>query len=94
VLLLFLARTGARVLEALNVDAADLQLDRPHPQALLRGKDRKQRTVSLPDDLALRHWRDLCENVGSLGITTFRSSSVRMDSGSRASAQRTSSDAL
>jgi integrase/recombinase XerD len=52
VLLLFLARTGARVSEALNVDAADLQLGRPHPQVLLWGKGRKQRMVPLPDDLA------------------------------------------
>ena len=52
VLLLFLARTGARVSEALNVDAADLQLDRPRPQVLLRGKGRKQRMVPLSDDLA------------------------------------------
>jgi integrase/recombinase XerD len=52
VLLLFLARTGARVSEALNVDAADLQLDRPRPQVLLRGKGRKQMMVPLPDDLA------------------------------------------
>jgi site-specific recombinase XerD len=52
VLLLFLARTGARVSEALNVDAADLQLDRPRPQVLLHGKGRKQGTVPLPNDLA------------------------------------------
>jgi site-specific recombinase XerD len=52
VLLLFLARTGARVSEALDVDAADLQLDRPRPQVLLRGKGRKQRMVPLSNDLA------------------------------------------
>jgi site-specific recombinase XerD len=50
-LLLFLARTGARVSEALDVDAADLQLNRPR-QVLLRGKGRKQRVVPLADDLA------------------------------------------
>jgi integrase/recombinase XerD len=50
-LLLFLARTGARVSEALDVDAADLQLDRPR-QVLLRGKGRKQRLVPLAEDLA------------------------------------------
>jgi site-specific recombinase XerD len=50
-LLLFLARTGARVSEALDVDAADLQLNRPR-QVLLRGKGRKQRIVPLADDLA------------------------------------------
>jgi site-specific recombinase XerD len=49
-LLLFLARTGARVSEALDVDVADLQLDRPR-QVLLRGKGRKQRMVPLADDL-------------------------------------------
>jgi site-specific recombinase XerD len=38
-LLLFLVRTGARVSEAIGVDAADLRLDPPH-QALLRGKGR------------------------------------------------------
>jgi integrase/recombinase XerD len=50
-LLLFLARTGARVSEALAVDAPDLQLDRPR-QVLLRGKGRKQRVIPLTDDLA------------------------------------------
>ena len=52
VLLLFLARTGARISEALDVDASDLQLLRPRPQVLLRGKGRKQRMVPLSDDLA------------------------------------------
>ncbi len=50
-LLLFLARTGARVSEALGVDARDLQLDRPRPQVLLRGKGRKERVVPMPNDL-------------------------------------------
>jgi site-specific recombinase XerD len=50
-LLLFLARTGARVSEAIGVDAADLQLDRP-PHVLLRGKGRKERLVPLAPDLA------------------------------------------
>ena len=44
-LLLFLARTGARVSEALGVNACDLQLDRP------RGKGRKERIVPIPGDL-------------------------------------------
>lgn len=52
VLLLFLARTGARISETLGVDAADLQLDRPRPQVMLRGKGRKQRIVPLSADLA------------------------------------------
>ena len=51
-MLLFLARTGARVSEALGVDACDLQLDRPRPQVLLRGKGRKERIVPIPEDLA------------------------------------------
>jgi integrase/recombinase XerD len=50
-LLLFLARTGARVSEAIGVDACDLQLDRPRPQVLLRGKGRKERIVPIPGDL-------------------------------------------
>lgn len=50
-LLLFLSRTGARVSEALDVDASDLTLDRPR-QVLLHGKGRKQRMVPLADDLA------------------------------------------
>lgn len=50
-LLLFLARTGARVSEALDVEASDLQLNRPR-QVLLRGKGRKQRVVPIADDLA------------------------------------------
>jgi integrase/recombinase XerD len=51
VLLLFLARTGARVSEALGVDAADLVLDGARSQVLLRGKGRKQRVVPLSSDL-------------------------------------------
>jgi integrase/recombinase XerD len=50
-LLLFLARTGARVSEAIGVNACDLQLDRPRPQVLLRGKGRKERIVPMPGDL-------------------------------------------
>lgn len=52
VLLLFLARTGARVSEALGVDAADLVLDGTRSQVLLRGKGRKQRVVPLSRELA------------------------------------------
>jgi integrase/recombinase XerD len=50
-LLLFLARTGARVSEALGVEAADLALDGAHPQVRLRGKGRKERAVPLARDL-------------------------------------------
>lgn len=51
-LLLFLARTGARISEALDVEPCDLNLGRPTPQVLLRGKGRKERMVPLADDLA------------------------------------------
>lgn len=50
-LLLFLARTGARISEALGVDAADLSLDGARSQVMLRGKGRKQRVVPLARDL-------------------------------------------
>lgn len=61
-LLLFLVRTGARVSEAIAVDAADLELESPC-QVLLRGKGRKQRRVPLVSELAivLRH---LCHERG------------------------------
>jgi site-specific recombinase XerD len=49
--LLFLARTGARVSEAVAVDAADVRLTRP-AQVLLRGKGRKERVLPLAPDLA------------------------------------------
>jgi integrase/recombinase XerD len=51
VLLLFLARTGARVSEALGVEAEDLLLQGARPQVLLRGKGRKERIVPLSRDL-------------------------------------------
>jgi integrase/recombinase XerD len=57
-LLLFLARTGARVSEAVGVDAADLHLERPF-QVTLQGKGRKVRMVPLATDLA-RALRALC----------------------------------
>lgn len=50
-LLLFLARTGARVSEAIGVNAADLTLDSHRPQVLLRGKGRKERIVPIAHDL-------------------------------------------
>jgi len=50
-LLLFLARTGARVSEALGVEAADLSLDGARSQVTLRGKGRKQRIVPLASDV-------------------------------------------
>nr|WP_234894966.1 tyrosine-type recombinase/integrase [Sinorhizobium meliloti] len=50
--LLFLARTGARVSEAIGVNADDLQLDRPRSQVLLHGKGRRDRVIPVPQDLA------------------------------------------
>jgi site-specific recombinase XerD len=50
-LLLFLARTGARVSETVGINAADLRLDSPR-QVLIRGKGAKERVVPLSDDLA------------------------------------------
>ena len=50
-LLLFLARTGARVSEALGIEAADLSLDGTRSQVLLHGKGRKQRRVPLANDI-------------------------------------------
>jgi integrase/recombinase XerD len=50
--LLFLARTGARVSEAIGVNAADLQLERQRSQVLLRGKGRRDRVVPITRDLA------------------------------------------
>jgi integrase/recombinase XerD len=52
VLLLFLARTGARISEALGIDASDVSLDGARSQVILRGKGRKQRVVPLAKDVA------------------------------------------
>ncbi|MCW6512741.1 tyrosine-type recombinase/integrase [Lichenifustis flavocetrariae] len=49
--LLFLARTGARVSEAIGVNANDLQLERGRSQVLLHGKGRRDRVVPIPQDL-------------------------------------------
>lgn len=51
-LLLFLGETGARVTEAIGVDAADLRLERLS-QVLLRGKGSKERVVPLKETTAL-----------------------------------------
>jgi len=48
-LLLFLARTGAQVSEAIRVNAGDLTLQRP-PHVLLHGKGDKDRAVPLVKD--------------------------------------------
>lgn len=58
VLLSFLARTGARVSEAIRVNRNELLLDRA-PQVLLHGKGSKQRAVPLDRDTA-RSLRELC----------------------------------
>lgn len=50
-LILFLARTGARVSESCDIDAADLHLEWPR-QVLLRGKGKKERAVPLSKDTA------------------------------------------
>lgn len=50
-LLLFLARTGARVSEAITATQADIQMSWP-PQVLLRGKGSKERIVPLAKDTA------------------------------------------
>jgi site-specific recombinase XerD len=48
-LLVFLARTGARVSEAVGVNAADLRLQRPS-HVVFRGKGAKERAVPLAKD--------------------------------------------
>lgn len=64
-LLLFLLRTGARVSEAIGVNAADLSLAAPR-QVLIRGKGSKERILPLASDLA-RTLKDLLKEyrIGS-----------------------------
>ncbi|MGH0230122.1 tyrosine-type recombinase/integrase [Sinorhizobium meliloti] len=62
--LLFLARTGARVSEAIGINANDLQLERQHPQVLLHGKGRRDRVIPVPQDLV----RALTNLLGERGI--------------------------
>jgi integrase/recombinase XerD len=64
-LLLFLARTGARVSEAIGVNVEDLTLHAPS-QVLLRGKGSKQRVVPLTKDTAAV----LRAHIEELGIVT------------------------
>ena len=61
-LLLFLARTGARVSEAIRVNASDLRLERPW-QVLLQGKGYKERIIPLAEDTALA-LREYCTENG------------------------------
>jgi integrase/recombinase XerD len=63
-LLLFLARTGARVSEAIGVNASDLHLQRGRPQVLLHGKGRRDRVVPIPRDLV----RSLTELLKERGL--------------------------
>ena len=62
--LLFLARTGARVSEAIGVNASDLHLQRGRPQVLLHGKGRRDRVVPILRDLA----RSLTELLKERGL--------------------------
>ncbi|XUM51731.1 tyrosine-type recombinase/integrase (plasmid) [Rhizobium sp. YTU87027] len=73
--LLFLARTGARVSEATGVNANDLQLERSHPQVLLRGKGRRDRIIPIPRDLA-RALTALLAEHGSRATSRDRYSSA------------------
>ncbi len=61
-LLLFMAHTGARVSEAVGVNANDLSLSRPY-QVLLRGKGGKERLTPIRADLA-EVLEALCEEAG------------------------------
>ena len=61
--LLFLARTGARVSEAVGVNESDLHL-RGRPQVLLHGKGRRDRVVPIPRDLV----RSLTELLKERGL--------------------------
>jgi integrase/recombinase XerD len=58
-LLVFIARTGARVSEACDVNVADLRLQWPQ-QVLLRGKGGKERAVPLSKDTA-QQLQALCD---------------------------------
>jgi site-specific recombinase XerD len=70
-LLLFLARTGARVSEAIGVNVEDLQLQQPS-YVLFRGKGSKERIVPLAKDIAAV----LKQLIHELGITTDLQSPV------------------
>lgn len=58
-LLVFIARTGARVSEACDVNVADLRLQWPQ-QVLLRGKGGKERAIPLSKDTA-QQLQALCD---------------------------------
>ena len=63
--LLFLGRTGARVSEAIGVNANDLQLERGRSQVLLHGKGRRDRVVPIPQDLV----RSLTAQLSERGVS-------------------------
>jgi site-specific recombinase XerD len=71
-LLLFLARTGARVSEAIGVNANDLRLERGHPQVLLHGKGHRDRVVPVPRDLV----RSLTELLRERGLAHHEPQSI------------------
>jgi site-specific recombinase XerD len=77
-LLLFLARTGARVSEAIGVNVEDLTLN-SLPQVLLRGKGSKQRVVPLTKDTTAV----LRAHVEELGILTRPKAPVFLNSRGR-----------
>lgn len=60
-LLLFMARTGARVSEAVGVNASDLRLNRPY-EVMLRGKGGKERLTPMRADL-VDVLNTLCEEM-------------------------------
>jgi len=72
--LLFLARTGARVSEAVGLDAADVRLARP-PHVLLRGKGRKERVLPMAP-ISREHWSDCTRSVVSAAMSESLSLSV------------------
>jgi site-specific recombinase XerD len=75
-LILFLARTGARVSEACAINAEDLKLDAPG-HVLLRGKGGKDRAIPLTEDIA-RGLKALCEERG---LTTHSQAPLFVSSG-------------
>ena len=61
-LLLFLSRTGARVSEAVGLNAIDIRLNRPY-QVLIHGKGSKDRVIPLLEDATVT-LREFCQEMG------------------------------
>lgn len=61
-LLLFLSRTGARVSEAVGLNAIDIRLNRPY-QVLIHGKGSKDRVIPLLEDITVT-LREFCQEMG------------------------------